>query len=299
MIDEHYKISKITSNDVELHVVEAGDPSNPGILFLHGFPDDHQVWSHQFEALQKNFHVIVFDLRGVSQSSWSASRSGYRIERVLPDISAVIDATRGPEGQVHLVGHDWGSVLGWSFVFHEHYNHRVLSWTSISGPHLGLMLSQVTESLTSFSFEKLKKTFSQAIHSWYVYTMFIPGIWKVILSPLGIKRFHYMVYGDSVPRKDEMWRASRETIIGRVINPLGLYRQNVPRPPAPPKKHSCDVPTQLIIPTEDRFIRPQVFDNLEEYVNNLTRKEVTSGHWVQRSHPELITSSIQQFVNAV
>ena len=80
---------KVFSGAVELHVVEAGDPANPGILFLHGFPDDHHVWSRQFHDLKRDFHVISFDMRGVGESSNPEGKRAYRIEHVLPDIAAI------------------------------------------------------------------------------------------------------------------------------------------------------------------------------------------------------------------
>ena len=39
------------STGVDLDVWTAGDPANPAIIFLHGFPESHRTWRHQMAAL--------------------------------------------------------------------------------------------------------------------------------------------------------------------------------------------------------------------------------------------------------
>lgn len=130
----------VHTSEVSLFVVEAGDPSHPSILFLHGYPDTHEVWRCQMAALADYYHVIAFDVRGMGESSApSPIKDSYRFPHLIDDIHAVIDATCGKDGKVHLVGHDWGSVMAWSFVLNSQHNHRLLSWTSMSDPDLRLM----------------------------------------------------------------------------------------------------------------------------------------------------------------
>ena len=55
------------SNGVELDVWTAGDPANPPILFLHGFPESHRTWRHQMVALSDRFFCIAPDQRGYAR----------------------------------------------------------------------------------------------------------------------------------------------------------------------------------------------------------------------------------------
>lgn len=286
----------VTSQDVELYVKEAGDPNRAAILFLHGFPDDHEVWRSQFNALSDEYHVICYDTRGVGKSSWSAKKDAYRIDRILKDIDAVISATRGSEGKLHLVGHDWGSVLGWSYVFSSDYKHRILSWTSISGPPLGIVWHKARDDFSSFSPTRVAGAVSQLAHSWYIYSMFLPGFWENVLMPTSPLWLRPIVYGEDISSGAFFKKESKREINRKIVHALGLYRENVFDPPELPEENSCDIPTQLIVAKKDKFIRPSLFDSLGRYVKNITRKSVNAGHWVQLSKPEVITDAIRCFV---
>ena len=41
----------ITTNGVDLHVVEAGEPGAPLVVLAHGFPELAYSWRHQIPAL--------------------------------------------------------------------------------------------------------------------------------------------------------------------------------------------------------------------------------------------------------
>ncbi|MBC7171070.1 MAG: alpha/beta fold hydrolase, partial [Polyangiaceae bacterium] len=133
------RTKRVSSGEVELHVVEAGEVGRPPVLLVHGFPDCHEVYSEVIPDLARDFHVAAFDLRGVAKSSAPRQSSGYRIEAVLPDFNAVIDSVFGEGAAVHLVAHDWGSVLSFSYVASADGQARVRSFTSVSGPHVALL----------------------------------------------------------------------------------------------------------------------------------------------------------------
>ncbi|MCG8669743.1 MAG: alpha/beta fold hydrolase [Pseudomonadales bacterium] len=286
----------VASQDVELYVKEAGDPAKPGILFLHGFPDDHQVWASQFNSLSKDYHVICFDTRGVGKSSPSKQKKAYRINKILKDIDTVISATRGSEGKVHLVGHDWGSVLGWSYVFDPIYQQRVLTWTSISGPPLGIVWQKARDDFMSLSPRRVTDALSQLMHSWYIYSMFIPGFWEKLMMPTSSLWLRPVVYELDMQLGDFFDSESRATYTGRMKKALGLYRENVFNPPKMPEPNSCRVPTQLIVAKHDKFIRPAIFDSLDNFVVDITKKQVNAGHWVQLSNAEKVSKEIREFI---
>lgn len=288
---------KVTTQDSVLHVVEDGDPRNPGILFLHGFPDCHGVWSHQLAALASDFHVIAFDLRGVAESTAPSREDGYRIERILPDIEAVIDATRGPDGKVHLVGHDWGSVLGWSFVGEPRYAARVRSWTSMSGPHVGLMLEGAKRGLLGRDGKRRWQTIAQILGSWYVYALNIPGYGEMFFRLVGAKGWRHALEQGGVPPSDPYLRITDADVLARTRNPIGLYQQNLRPPPAPLAKGSVRTPTLLVVPLRDRFVKPVNFADLGEVCTKLERVELEANHWAQRSHPDVITALVRDFVS--
>ena len=286
----------IDTPEGQLYVVEAGNPKHPPVLFLHGFPDCHRVWEHQLAALSRDFHVIAFDLRGCGRSPAVAGRGNYRIERLLPDIAAVIDATCGRNASVHLVGHDWGSVLGWSFVAHPQYGRRVRSWTSMSGPHVGLLWQWLFRKVRAGRLEDLKAALEQFAHSWYIFALNIPGAGRALFRFAGVEVWRRALVQGGVRPDDPYLDIGQDEVERITLFPIGLYQQNAFRPPAVPAPGSIRVPVQLIVPVHDNFIRPQIFEYLDEVCTDLTRVTLDANHWAQRSHADEFNGLVRGFI---
>ncbi len=103
------------STGVELDVWTAGDPANPAIIFLHGFPESHRTWRHQIQALQDSYYCIAPDQRGYRGSSKPKEVEAYTPDKLTADIFALADAL----GVDHftVAGHDWGGAIAWSVAY--------------------------------------------------------------------------------------------------------------------------------------------------------------------------------------
>ncbi|ARU55525.1 short chain dehydrogenase [Oleiphilus messinensis] len=289
----------VKSYDVELSVQVYGSAKKPTLLFLHGFPDCHKTWDHQVEALQKHYQVVTFDMRGVGGSTWSARRNAYKMNNMLADIEAVINAVVGKDGQVHLIGHDWGSVIGWSFITERYYARRILSYTSMSGPHLGLMLDWVRRSLLSGKPKKVASALKQGIFSWYVYLFNLPVIPEMLFKSLGPVIWKTALTRNGVDPDDAYLQQSSADIKSVFLNPVNLYRQNPLDPPPLPAKGGIQMPVQLLIPTGDSFISDQLFEFYDEYVPQLTRRVIDGKHWAHHSHKDDFNQYVREFVERV
>ena len=64
-----------------------------------------------------------------------------------------------------------------------------------------------------------------------------------------------------------------------------LYRANFMRSLCKPRSRSTRLPVQLIVPLNDRFVRPQLFADLQRWAPLLTRREVRAGHWQLLAEP--------------
>src|SRR5699024_8991335 len=124
------------SDGLPLAVQDHGGAENaPTVLLVHGYPDDHHVWDLIVSELIADHRVVTFDVRGTGDSAAPAQRRGYRLHHLIADIEAVTNAV-SPSRPVHLVGHDWGSIQGWSAVLDPQVGQRIASYTSMSGPAL-------------------------------------------------------------------------------------------------------------------------------------------------------------------
>ena len=110
------------------------DGEGPGLILLHGFPESSIMWTPLLErAAEAGFRVVAFDQRGYSPGARPAGADQYALDRLVDDVFAVADAV-GFDG-FHLIGHDWGSIVGWAAAARD--TTRVLSWASLSIAHPG------------------------------------------------------------------------------------------------------------------------------------------------------------------
>lgn len=110
-----------------------GDKENELVIFLHGWPETSYMWKKLMSSFSENgFYCVAPNLRGYSKNACPKGKKHYRLNKLAKDILDISKFLNKPK--FHLVGHDWGAVIGWKVV-HD-YQDRILSWTGISVPHL-------------------------------------------------------------------------------------------------------------------------------------------------------------------
>ncbi|MDD2639819.1 MAG: alpha/beta hydrolase [Arcobacteraceae bacterium] len=71
-----------------LSVYTKGNPSNPAIVFIHGFPFDHTLWDTIIEQLHQTYYCISYDLRGLGNSE--VGHGQYTMESYVDDLEQII-----------------------------------------------------------------------------------------------------------------------------------------------------------------------------------------------------------------
>lgn len=90
------------------------------VVFLHGFPLDHTIWSPIVPLLKEHARLILPDLRGHGRSP--APDGGYLMSQMAEDVISLLD-TLNIERSV-LVGHSMGGYV--SLAFARAYPDRLL-----------------------------------------------------------------------------------------------------------------------------------------------------------------------------
>ncbi|HKK44432.1 MAG TPA: alpha/beta hydrolase [Balneolaceae bacterium] len=100
---------------LRMHVLTAGNSTNPSILFLHGNTSSSTIWEEFMLDLSGDYFCVAPDLRGFGET----------------DDSKIIDATKGTENwsddlaalarvmqlpPFHLVGHSLGGFVCWGII---------------------------------------------------------------------------------------------------------------------------------------------------------------------------------------
>ncbi|MFI0229027.1 SDR family oxidoreductase [Streptomyces sp. NPDC017086] len=297
MTREDARERRVTTGGVELCVAELGDPAQPTVVLVHGYPDSKEVWSPVAARLADRFHVVLYDVRGHGRSTAPRPlRGGFTLAKLTDDFLAVVDAV-SPDRPVHLVGHDWGSVQSWEFVTAARTEGRIASFTSISGPSLDHFGHWINARLKRPTPRRIGQLLGQGAKSWYVYLLHTPALpelaWR---GPLG-KRWPGILERVERVQAGDYPTAS---LPADAAHGAWLYRDNVrarlrrPRPDA-----YAHAPVQLITPQGDAFLSERLYDDLDRWVPRLTRRTLPARHWVPRTRPDQVSSWIAEFVRSV
>lgn len=147
----------VTANGVEFAYLEAGDPSAPLALCLHGFPDSAHGWRHLLPALAAaGYHAVAPFQRGYAPTAVPAD-GRYQSGVLGVDANALHDALGGGADAV-IIGHDWGASGTHSAVgLAPEKWAKVVSMAVPPGPALGIAfvtnLAQVQRSWYMFFFQ--------------------------------------------------------------------------------------------------------------------------------------------------
>ena len=97
--------------DVAVNYVRGG--SGPTLVLLHGYPQTWYMWRHVLPELGRSFEVIAPDLRGFGGSD--APADGYDKKTLAGDLHGLLNSL-GLDRDLHLVGHDLGTMVAYAYA---------------------------------------------------------------------------------------------------------------------------------------------------------------------------------------
>jgi pimeloyl-ACP methyl ester carboxylesterase len=260
----------VRGDGVDLAVREIGDPDAVPVVLVHGWPDTHRVWLRVARLLAEDLRVVLYDTRGMGLSPTTAQDTSFTVAHLAADLMAVVDDT-SPDRPVHLVGHDWGSVQGWEAVCAPGAEHRIASFTSISGPNLDHVAAWVRRTLRRPSPAGLAGLLGQGVSSSYVPFLASP------LAPPVIR----LVGG-------------RDAVSG-----LRYYRGNLAAAAHRPRERRTSVPVLQLALTHDPAVREAALAASDPWCDDLRRVPLAAGHWAPTTRPEAVAAQVRAHVAEV
>jgi pimeloyl-ACP methyl ester carboxylesterase len=123
----------LNANGYRFDAIARGEERAPLVLFLHGWPSFAACWREVMTTVAAaGFRAVAVDQRGYSRGARPAEIPDYSIDPLTSDIDGFARALAG-NARFHLVGHDWGGLIAWSYA--AHYAERLASLTVLSTPH--------------------------------------------------------------------------------------------------------------------------------------------------------------------
>ena len=245
-----------------------------GVILLHGFPETSKMWSKLIQFLSdNNYKVIAPDQRGYSPNARPSSLKEYKINKLAQDVIDIANAFNFKK--FHLVGHDWGSAIGWFLC--AIYSKKIITYTPLSVPHLDAFGDAIKNDII-----QKKKSFYL---KWFR-MKFLPEFYFKILNYKNLK---------------SLWRSSDKKEIDSYIKvfsqkntlttALNWYRANNFK--GKRKIGKINVPILMIYGTKDMAIGEKAIDETKNYVDAPYRLlKIKASHWLIQDSFDLISNEI-------
>ncbi|HEY1133961.1 MAG TPA: alpha/beta fold hydrolase, partial [Nocardioides sp.] len=276
------RVRSYAHDGLTFDVEDAGPLDGDVVVLLHGFPQRASSWRRVAPLLHAHgYRTVAPDQRGYSPGARPPRRRDYTVDRLAGDVRALLDALGEAGEQVHLVGHDWGAVVGWGVA--ATYPERLRSFTAVSVPHTGAFLRGGLRG-------------PQLLRSWYIGAFQLPRLPEL----LGERRPDVLarVLRSTGMTADDVARFRAEVLeYGAFPGGLAYYRAlPLARPGA--LRSRVTVPTTLVWSDGDSAVDRAGVELSGEYVDADYELVVLRGvsHWVPEHAPEALVEAVLERV---
>ena len=284
------------STGITLNVALAGDPQNPPVILLHGFPESHRTWREIAPRLEDSFYLIMPDQRGFAGSDLPQDVDAYRTDALVEDIFALADAL-GIEN-FSLVGHDWGGAIAWAIAIRG--DPRLTRLGIVNSPHPVIFQKSLIEDAD----QRAASQYMSAFRS----PMFEKAVEGMGYEALFEKSFGRHVDLALIPDAERQQYIADWSQPGAMTAMLNWYRGS--KVIVPPPSVSLPLPQWLLgvfpsvkVPTlvawgmKDKALLPIQLDGLDRLVDDLTIVRLPDvGHFAPWEAGEEVAAALKPFL---
>ncbi len=265
-------------------VIRTAGMNNSGenVVLLHGFPESSIMWEHVMDSLaSKGYRVLAFDQRGYSPGARPTNVTDYQVDKLSNDVISVAN-TVGFD-RFHLVGHDWGAVVGWNSVIQ--YPDKIITFTALSIPHLGAFFDGVVNDTLQAKRSGYFKFFQKKYLPEFMFTYAGQKTMKKMLAamPNHQKNEYLSIWSEPGAFTAALnWYRAMDV---ESYSKSGTYEKEIIRP------------TLFIWGTHDQVITESVVKSQAKYMKSSFKSiALATGHnIVQNNESDLLSALYEQF----
>lgn len=125
------KTKTIAVGDVIWSYSEAGQPTQPTLLLVHGIGTNRDSWNRIARILSQNYHVIIPDLPG-SGDTKIPDNFDLGLNNLTDQLRRFVEVTH-IQNQLHIAGHSLGGSIALMYASKYHYDTKSLFVLSAGG----------------------------------------------------------------------------------------------------------------------------------------------------------------------
>jgi pimeloyl-ACP methyl ester carboxylesterase len=258
-------------------------------LCLHGFPELNFSWRYQMPVLAaKGYRVWAPNLRGYGASYRPQGVDAYRVDLLLGDVAALIDASGAK--QVTLIAHDWGGALAWFFAIRK--LRPIERLVVMNLPHPACLNAAL-------------RHWPQRRRSWYMTFFQLPWLPEFSLLRGNAAALRRAFRGMAIDKSrfpdavlDVYARAAAQP--GALTAMINWYRAAFRHRRAMALGNGrVDVPTLIVWGEADTALGLETLDGTDHFVPDLTLRRLPNvSHWVQQEAPEAVNAILEEWLPA-
>jgi len=273
---------RVHARDMVFDVRVGGPDGGVPVLLLHGFPQHGGMWDGVVPVLHAaGLRTYAPDQRGYSPGARPSDVDTYRMPVFAQDAVALLDSLG--LARAHVVGHDWGSIVGWHLAI-DHAD-RVHTLTAVSAPHPAAFT------------DARRADDDQRQRSGYMSLFAMPGKAEDVLLADDARRLRGLFAGAGLSEERLESYVAPLLEPGALTGALNWYRR-LERPNLGP----AELPVTFIWGRDDPAIGPAAALACASHVAPGADYRFVPlddvGHWVPDQVPEVVAAEVLARVNA-
>lgn len=287
---------------ITLECRTSGQPGQPLLLFLHGFPEGAFIWDELLEHFGGSFRCVAPNLRGYGHSSQPNAISDYRAKHLVDDLAALIALESTDNRADCVIAHDWGGAVAWGLA--NRYPKQLQRLLILNSPHPGSFLRELqtnpAQQTASQYMHFLRRPDAPALlaeNNWQRMLGFFQnpdGSQPAWLTP-ELKQ-QYREHWDLGVHGACMFYAA-SPLVPPLPNSSAEDLQDIRGLSLPDEMLHIPVPVLILWGDSDIALQPALLNGLEQWVPQLTVEHLKGcSHWVTHEQPDVVRRALAEFL---